>query len=74
MQDLKLFETLINDLKYCYHTSKLHYLINCNKYNKFLTMIRQICKYNNIEYNIKITYERSKYSQIYYINKTTSIT
>lgn len=74
MHDLKLFEILIDDLKEYYHKSKLYYLTDCNKYNKFLTIIRQICKYNNIEYYIKITYERSKYSQTYYINKTPSIT
>ena len=69
MRDLNIFETLINDLKDCYHTSKVHYLTICNKYNKFLTIIRQICKYNNIEYNIKITYERSKYSHIILIRR-----
>lgn len=70
MRDKNLFVPFIENMKECYHESKIHYLVNCNKYSKLLTIIRQICKYNNVCYTTKVIYERSKYSQIYYINMT----
>lgn len=50
-----------------YHTSKLYYLNKELTYNSFTTILRQICKYNNIAYTSKIKYEKSSYNIVYYI-------
>ena len=36
-------------------------------YNNLMTIIRQLCKINNIKYYSKIKYDKNKYSIIYYI-------
>ena len=50
-----------------YHISKRHYLTRKMSYSKFITIIRQICKQNQISYTSKIKYFRSTYEIIYYI-------
>jgi hypothetical protein len=50
-----------------YHISKRKYLDKPLTYNSFITIIRQICKYNNIQYENKIKYDKSKYDIHYYI-------
>jgi hypothetical protein len=57
-------------LKQCipyYHTSKQKYLHKCNKYNKFTTVVRQICNFNKIKYTSNIKYYKSKYEIVYFI-------
>ena len=61
--DLEIF---INDIKEYYYTSKLHYLdISHMSHNKFNTIIRQICKCNNILFSKYIKYDKSTYSVVY---------
>jgi hypothetical protein len=36
-------------------------------YNSFITVIRQICKYNKIQYKNEIKYDKSSYDIYYYI-------
>lgn len=50
-----------------YHISKRKYLDRKITYNSFTTVLRQICKYNNITYTSKIIYDKSSYGIIYYI-------
>jgi DNA-directed RNA polymerase beta subunit len=50
-----------------YHVSKRHYITRKMSYSKFTTIIRQICKQNQISYTSKIKYFRSTYEIIYYI-------
>ena len=50
-----------------YINSKKYYISRKLDYNKFLTLIRQICKFCNIYYYNKIIYNKSKYSILYYI-------
>jgi hypothetical protein len=50
-----------------YYISKRHYLEKKLTYNSFTTIIRQICKSNDIHYSSKIKYEKSDYNIIYYI-------
>lgn len=50
-----------------YINSKKFYVTRKLDYNKFLTIIRQICKFTNIEYYSKIIYDKSKYFIYYYI-------
>jgi hypothetical protein len=50
-----------------YHTSKQKYLERKLSYNMFITILRQICKFNNIIYTSQIKYDKSKYCIFYYI-------
>ena len=58
---------LKNKLKDKYKSSKLYYLERENSYNNLLTIIRHLCKVNNIHYKSKIKYDKNKYNIIYYI-------
>jgi len=51
-----------------YHISKRHYVERKMNYNSFITIVRQICKLNNISYTSKIVYNKSNYEFIYYIS------
>ena len=52
-----------------YKKNKKYYIEREYSYNNLLTIIRQICRKNNIEYISKIKYNKSKYNIIYYILK-----
>ena len=64
---LKLLENFTNSLKEHYFASKIFYLNRKCTYSSFLTLIRHICKNNNISYISKIVYDKSSYEIIYYI-------
>jgi len=57
----------INECKPFYHLSKLKYLDKKLTYNSFITIIRQICNFNNIIYTSQIKYDKSTYDIVYYI-------
>jgi hypothetical protein len=66
--DLNNYLTLFcNDIKSYYYDSKTYYLDRHLTYNKFITLIRQICKHNHISYSSKIKYDKSNYEITYYI-------
>lgn len=50
-----------------YHLSKRKYLERKLTHNSFATVLRQICKFNKIEYTSQIKYDKSAYDIIYYI-------
>lgn len=52
------------DLKNNYHNSKLEYIKDIN-FNKCITLIKQICKINDIEFTSKRKYFNNTY-KIYY--------
>jgi hypothetical protein len=52
-----------------YHDSKKKYIERKMDYNRFITIIRQICSINNIFYEYKISYNKSSYDIVYYISK-----
>jgi hypothetical protein len=52
-----------------YKKNKKYYIEREYSYNNLLTIIRQICRKNNIVYINKIKYNKSKYNIIYYILK-----
>ena len=56
-----------NKLTPYYHESKKHYLDNALTYKKFLTIVRQVCRNNNILFRSEIKYMKSTYEIIYYI-------
>ena len=58
----------LDSLKDYYFSSKLKYIEKAyHNYNGFSTVIRQICKYYNLQYSSKIQYERSCYEIIHFI-------
>jgi hypothetical protein len=57
----------INSIMDYYKPSKLYYLTRPTTYNSFVTIIRQICKINNVEFKTKILYQHSIYNIEYYI-------
>jgi hypothetical protein len=60
-------KSFISDLEPHYHESKKHYITRKMDYNKFVTIIRQICNSNNITYTKKMIYNNSSYEIVYYI-------
>ena len=60
----------INFLKPYYYKSKLYYLERKLDYVKFMTIIRQLCNANKIEYTSKIVYNNSGYEIEYTIKGT----
>jgi hypothetical protein len=50
-----------------YHVSKRYYLERKMSYNSFITILRQICKHNNITYTTQTSYDKSSYDIVYYI-------
>ena len=60
---LSFFETI----RPHYHISKRKYLEKTLSYNNLCTVVRQICKFNNIMYNSQIIYDKSNYEIIYFI-------
>ena len=51
-----------------YHSSKRYYIERPLDYNKFITIIRQLCKACNAPYTSRILYNKSTYDILYYIS------
>ena len=62
-------QTFFDKIKHYYKPSKMFYTTREINYYNLLTVIRQICKNNNIPYSSKIKYDKNKYYIIYYIKK-----
>ena len=60
-------QSFITECTQYYHSSKLKYLEKGEHYTSFLTILRQICNFNNINYNSHIKYNKSKYEIVYFI-------
>lgn len=58
----------IESCKAYYIPTKHYYLERKMTYNYFITILRQICKHNNIKYTSKILYDKSDYNITYYFN------
>ena len=63
----ELLIPFLDSIKIYYYDSKQFYLTRKQNYNSFITIIRQICRQNNINYASKILYNRSLYDIIYQI-------
>ena len=50
-----------------YYVSKQFYITRKHNSSSFITLIRQICRSNNIHYTSKIIYNKSTYDIVYYI-------
>ena len=64
-----LLNNFLRVLKQYYYSNKQFYLERTMTYNNFLTIVRQICKYNNITIKKHIIYQKDTYSIEYYIYK-----
>jgi hypothetical protein len=63
-----LLQLFLDEIKPYYYNSKLYYIERKLNFYKFMTIIRQICKHNQIDMFSKIRYERSSYEFDYYIS------
>jgi hypothetical protein len=65
------YQNLLNDfleiITPYYHISKRFYLKREMNYSSFMTILRQICKCNNIKYTSEIKYINSDYDILYYV-------
>lgn len=69
---LDILTPFCDSIKDFYYTPKQKYITCENKFTKFITIIRQICKYNNIPYTSKIKYSNNSYFITYYIQNVLS--
>tara|TARA_B100000900_G_C20506472_1_gene686101 strand:+ start:656 stop:988 length:333 start_codon:yes stop_codon:yes gene_type:complete len=60
-------ETFYNEIKKYYYISKKFYIERKRNYKNFITIIRQICKFNKIPFSSKIFYSKSSYEIKYFI-------
>lgn len=63
----QLLEPFCKSLLEYYYESKQFYITRKLTYSSFVTIIRQICRLNNINYASKIVYSKSDYDIQYYI-------
>lgn len=64
---LNLLEPFIESIKPYYHISKKYYVERKLSYKMLATIIRQICRSNNIHYKQDIVYIKSSYEIVYTI-------
>lgn len=68
-----IYNDKINDfcklLKKYYKRSKFAYLEREMSFIKFVTILRQLCNYLNIEYKTDTKYDKNTYNIIYYIKQ-----
>lgn len=69
MKLVGLYEELTKNLKPFYKPSQQYYLTRPPKYTSFTTLLRHICKANNIIYSSQIKYDKSNYEIIYFVYK-----
>ena len=60
-------EPFLEEVKGYYFTSKQKYITRKMNYKNFVTIIRQICKYNHIPFSSNIKYDKSTYNINYNI-------
>jgi len=63
----KLLEEFVESIIGFYHISKQYYVTRKFTYKSFSNIIRQICKYNNIQYTTEMKYNESMYNIIFKI-------
>lgn len=61
-------DAFLSQLKPYYYKNKQHYISHSPPtFNQFNTLLRQICKNNDVSYRSKVKYQSSKYNIEYYI-------
>ena len=64
---IEKLDPFIDDIRPYYYISKRSYLEQPITYKRFLTIIRQICNYNNITYRSVLKYQYSEQQVEYYV-------
>jgi hypothetical protein len=64
---LNLLDPFCTEIAPAYHKSKQFYITRKHNYSSFVTIIRQICRLNNINYTSNIIYNKSTYDIVYNI-------
>ena len=67
LQYHNLFPPFSEKIKYAYKPSKQYFLTRKLTYNSFITIVRHICRINNIHFEAKFNYQHSLYNIDYYI-------
>lgn len=60
-------QPFVDSIKENYHISKRYYLERKFSYKMLATIVRQICRSNNIYYKQNIIYAKSNYEIVYFI-------
>ena len=60
-------EKFTDSIEGYYFNCKKFYVNRKQNYKTFVTILRQICKFNHLAFTSKINYDKSKYEIIYYI-------
>ena len=60
-------EKFCKNIEEYYFNCKKFYVKRKQNYKTFITILRQICKFNHLALTSKIKYDKSKYEIIYYI-------
>ena len=66
MQYNQVIQPFLNDIKIYYHMSKQKYINRKMTYPRFVTILRHLCKMNEITYTSIMKYSNSTY-QIHYL-------
>jgi hypothetical protein len=66
----EMIEPFVKSLIEHYHESKKHYINRKLDYNKFVTVLRQLCNSNDIEYKTQMVYNSSTYEIVYTFGKS----
>ena len=64
-------QPLMNLIEPHYFLSKKKYVTRKMDYNRFITVLRQLCNLNDVPYETKMVYNNSTYEIVYYIYKLT---
>jgi hypothetical protein len=68
-----LITPFLQDISPFYHLSKKKYVERKMTFNNFITVVRQICNFHELEYDTKINYDKSKYDIVYFVKITNTI-
>jgi hypothetical protein len=63
-------QKFLEDCKPHYHEAKKKYVERKLIYNNFTTVLRQICKANNIPFKTEMHFDKSEYEIVYYVEQT----
>jgi hypothetical protein len=64
----EIIPAFVENCKQYYFLSKRRYLERKLTYQSFITILRQICKHNNISYRSEVKYNHSEYGIVYTVS------
>lgn len=66
-QPTSVLQQFCNELMSYYYKNKQFFITRKMSYNHFTTILRQICRYNSIEFKSERKYDKSQTQIVYYI-------